>query len=109
MMAATSMVYVGALRGEGMLVGTDDRCEFGRAEYDIGGYVDHTKAIVASGELCMQPGSLESAFGRRDLVLETDTGLSLAVRFSGKRLPAGTTVAHVDVTQGLPSRADWPR
>jgi hypothetical protein len=109
MMAATSMVYVGALRGEGTLVGTDDRCEFGRAEYDIGGFVDHTKSIVASGELRMPPGSLERAFGRRDLVLETDTGMSLAVRFSGKRLPGGTTVAHVDVTQGLPSRADWPR
>ena len=108
-MAATSMVYVGALRGEGTLVGADDRCDFGRAEYDIGGYVDHTKSVVASGELRMEPGSLERAFGRRDLVLETDTGLSLAVRFSGKQMRAGTTAAHVDVTQGLPSRADWPR
>src|SRR5436190_14347823 len=108
-MAATSMVYVGALRGEGTLVGTGDDHEFGRAEYDIGGFVDHTKSIVASGELRMPPGSLEAAFGRRDLVLQTDTGMTLAVRFSGKRLTGGTTAAHVDVTQGLPSRADWPR
>jgi hypothetical protein len=107
-MAATSMVYVGALRGEGTLVGTGDACAFGRAEYDIGGYVDHTKAMVASGELRMQPGSLQQAFGRRDLVLQTDTGLSLAVRFSGKRPTVGPA-AHVDVTAGLPSRAKWPR
>jgi len=107
-MAATSMVYVGALRGEGTLVGTGDGCQLGRAEYDIGGFLDHTKAIVASGELRMQPQALDQAFGRRDLVLQTDTGLSLAVRFSGKRPNAGPA-AHVDVTAGLPSRAKWPR
>jgi hypothetical protein len=108
-MAATSMIYVGALRGEGTLVGTGDGCELGRAEYDIGGFLDHTKAVVASGELRMEPQSLQQAFGRRDLVLRTDTGMHLAIRFSGKRLADGTTAAHVDVTQGLPSRADWPR
>jgi len=108
-MAATSMVYVGALRGEGTLVDSTDGNELGRAEYDIGGFLDHTKSLVASGELRMQPQSLQEAFGRRDLVLRTDTGMSLAVRFSGKRLAGGTVAAHVDVTEGLPSRADWPR
>lgn len=108
-MAATSMIYVGALRGDGRLVGADDGRELGRAEYDIAGFLNHTKALVASGELRMQPGSLQQAFGRRDLVLETDTGMSLAVRFSAKRLAGGTAAAHVDVTEGLPSRADWPR
>ena len=107
-MAATSMIYVGALRGDGTLVGTGDGCALGRAEYDIGGFVDHSKTIVASGELRMQPQSLQQAFGRRDLVLQTDTGMNLAVRFSGKRLSDGSA-AHVDVTAGLPSRADWPR
>ena len=106
-MAATSMTYVGALRGEGTLVGDD--AELGRAEYDIGGFLDHTKAVVASGELRMQPSSLQQAFGRRDLVLHTDTGMRLSVRFSGKRLAGGTTAAHVDVTEGLPTRAEWPR
>jgi hypothetical protein len=108
-MAATSMIYVGALRGEGTLVGAGDGSELGRAEYDIGGFVDHTKAVVASGELRMQPQSLQQAFGRRDLVLHTDTGMRLSVRFSGKRLADGTTAAHVDVIEGLPTRADWPR
>lgn len=108
-MAATSMIYVGALRGEGMLVGTEDGSELGRVEYDIGGFLDHTKAVVASGELRMPPQSLQQAFGRRDLVLRTDTGMSLAVRFSGKRLGEGTSAAHVDVTEGLPTRAEWPR
>jgi len=108
-MAATSMVYVGALRGEGTLVGAGDGSELGRAEYDIGGFVDHTKAIVASGELRMEPPLLQQAFGRRDLVLHTDTGMTLSVRFSGKRVGGDTTAAHVDVTEGLPTRADWPR
>ncbi len=108
-MAATSMIYVGALRGEGMLVGTGDGSELGRAEYDIGAFLDHTKSVVASGELRMQSGLLQEAFGRRDLVLHTDTGMRLSVRFSGKRLANGTTAAHVDVTEGLPTRADWPR
>ena len=47
-MAATSMVYVGALRGEGTLVGTGDGCELGRAEYDIGGFVDDAKKAVSA-------------------------------------------------------------
>jgi hypothetical protein len=108
-MAASSMIYVGALRGEGTLLGGDDGSELGRAEYDIGGFINHTKVLVASGELRMQPQSLQEAFGRRDLLLQTDTGLSLAVRFSGKRPTGRMDAAHVDVIEGLPSRADWPR
>jgi hypothetical protein len=107
-MAARSMTYVGALRGEGVLVSTADRSELGRAEYDIGAFRDHSKELVASGELRMSPDALEQAFGRPDLLLQTDSGLSLEVRFSGKRLAAGTDAAHVDVTQGLPAPADWP-
>ena len=103
------MTYVGALRGEGMLIGSADGCELGRAEYDIGGFLNHTRAMVASGELRMHPGSLRRAFGRVDLVLRTDTGMNLAVRFSGKLPAGGCTAAHVDVTEGLPTRADWPR
>ena len=108
-MASRSMVYVGALRGEGTLVSSADGGAFGRAEYDIGGFLNHIKVIVASGELRMHSRSLERAFGRRDLVLRTDDGMSLAVRFSGKLLAGGTTAAHVDVTEGLPTRAEWPR
>ncbi|MBN9086543.1 MAG: hypothetical protein J0J01_06515 [Reyranella sp.] len=103
------MTYVGALRGEGLLIGSADGCELGRAEYDIGGFLNHTKAMVASGELRMHPGSLKRAFGRVDLVLQTDTGMNLAVRFSGKLLAGGSAAAHVDVTEGLPTQADWPR
>ncbi|HYD07127.1 MAG TPA: hypothetical protein VEC60_15430, partial [Reyranella sp.] len=93
----------------GTLVGCDDGSELGRAEYDIGGFLNHTRSLVASGELRMQPQSLQQAFGRRDLVLQTDTGMKLSVRFSGKRPTGRTDAAHVDVTEGLPSRADWPR
>lgn len=103
------MTYVGALRGEGVLIGSADGHELGRAEYDIGGFLNHTKAMVASGELRMHPASLRQAFGRFDLVLRTDTGMNLAVRFSGKLLAGGSAAAHVDVTEGLPTQADWPR
>jgi hypothetical protein len=108
-MMRTFLTYVGALRGEGMLVGSADSCELGRARYDFGGFLNHTNAVVASGELRMQSGSLKRAFGRIDLVLRTDTGMNLAVRFSGKLLADGGTAAHVDVTEGLPTRANWPR
>ena len=107
-MARTSMTYVGALRGEGLLIGSADGCEFGRAQYDIGGFINHTKTVVASGELRMHPESLKRAFGRADLVLQTDTGMNLGVRFSGKLLAGGSAAAHVDVTEGLPTQADWP-
>lgn len=102
------MIYLGALRGEGTLVSRGDGYAFGRAEYDIGGFLNHTKAIVASGELRMHPESLERAYGRRDLVLRTDSGMSLAVRFSGKLLAGGALAAHVDITEGLPAQAAWP-
>lgn len=108
-MARSSMVYVGALRGDGMLVGTGDGVELGRAEYDIGAFLNHTKQLVASGELRMAPAELQQAFGRRDLVLRTDSGLALELTFSGKRLAADSDAAHVDVTAGLPDPADWPR
>jgi hypothetical protein len=35
--------------------------------------------------------------------------MNLAVRFSGKLLAGGSAAAHVDVTEGLPTQADWPR
>jgi len=107
-MAPRSITYVGALRGEGTLVGTADDCELGRAEYDIGAFRDFSRELVASGELRMSPQALGQAFGRQDLMLRTDSGLRLALRFSGKRLAVGTDAAHVDVTQGLPAPADWP-
>jgi hypothetical protein len=108
-MARGSMTYVGALRGEGMLVGTADGGELGRAEYDIGAFINHTKMLVASGELRMPPQSLQQAFGRQDLVLRTDSGFDLKLSFSSKRIAAGSDAAHIDVTAGLPDPADWPR
>jgi hypothetical protein len=106
--ASTPLIYLGALRGEGTLVSLDDDDAFGRAEFDFAGFLNQTKAVVASGELRMDPVSLERAFGRRDLVLHTDTGMHLPVRFSGRLLAGGTPAAHVDITEGLPPRADWP-
>lgn len=102
------MQYLGALRGEGTLVGNDGQ-SFGHVDYDIDGFVSHTKEVVGSGELQMPPEALDLAFGRTDLVLQTEGGLSLALRFSGKRLANGSGAAHVDITAGLPPRQNWRR
>jgi hypothetical protein len=102
------MTYVGALRGEGMLLKAEAASNLGRAEYDIDGFLDHTKAVVASGEIRMEPLDLGNAFGVGDVVLESESGLRLVLRFSSKQLPPGTTAAHVDVIGGLPTKAEWP-
>ena len=103
------MIYVGALRGEGMLVSAQLDSKLGRAAYDIDGFLDHTKTVVASGEIRMEGADLDKAFGLGDFVLEGDSGLKLVLRFTAKQLPPGSRAAHVDVVGGLPTKEEWPR
>jgi hypothetical protein len=101
------MRYLGALRGAGVLV--DGRGQLGRANYDLDGYLMRPGEVVASGEIRMKAEELNDAFGRRDLSLQTDDGLTLGVRFSGKRLSVTSSVAHADVRDGLPDAKKWRR
>ena len=101
------MRYLGALRGSGTIVGGTG--SLGRADYDLDAYLVKPGEVVASGEIRMQADELNEAFGRRDLSLQTDDGLTLGLRFSGKRLNAASIAAHVDVTGGLPDAKNWPR
>ncbi len=101
------MRYLGALRGSGVIVGQTG--PLGRADYDLDGYLMKPGEVVASGEIRMQAGELNEAFGRRDLSLQTDDGRMLGLRFSGKRLNSASTVAHADVRGGLPDAKDWRR
>ncbi len=103
------MQFLGALRGQGMLSSSDDGQEFGSAEYDIDGFLNQKGETMASGELRLDPERLALAFGRRDLKLQTENGISLDVRFSAKQMPVGTDAAHIDITGGLPAPKDWRR
>lgn len=107
MRGGTSMQFLGALRGGGVL--SSGHGPIGRVDYDIDGFLTRPGEIIASGELRMSAGVLDAAFGRADLTLATDDGRALTVRFSGKREQAGPDGAHADISGDLPSKAEWQR
>ncbi len=101
------MRHLGVLRGSGVL-----ECggkSLGRAEYEFDGYLVKAGEIVASGEVHMDAAALADAYGRPDLTLRTEDGRLLSIRFSGKRLPPASAVAHADVRAGLPEEKAWRR
>ena len=102
------MQYLGVIRGVGML-GAIDGQTFGRAEYDIDGFLTQAGEVVASGEVRMAAADLNNAFGRNDLRLTTDDGRLLNVRFSGKRLNPASDAAHADISGELPTAKQWRR
>ena len=101
------MRYLGALRGAGTLGGATG--PFGRADYELDGYLMKPGEVVASREIRMKPEELNEAFGRRDLSLRTEDGRVLELRFSGKRLSHTSNAAHADIRSGLPDAKDWSR
>lgn len=101
------MRHLGVLRGSGVLECKGEA--LGRADYELDGYLVRQGEIVASGEVHMESVPLADAFGRNGLILRTDDGLVLSIRFSGKRLPPSSTVAHADVREGLPGENAWRR
>jgi hypothetical protein len=103
------MQFLGAMRGHGMLTGSDDGQDYGSAEYDIDGFRTQNGELVASGELRLSSERLAQAFGRRDLRLQTEDGAQLTLRFSAKQVREGADAAHIDVTGGLPAPKDWRR
>lgn len=101
-----TMRYLGVMRGAGMLTDTEGQ-SYGRAEYDIDGFLTPAGEVVASGELRMTAEALSLAFGRTGLSLLTENGNRLSLRFSGKRPSVAADAAHVDVTEGLPPAKKW--
>jgi hypothetical protein len=83
--------------------------QMGRADYDIDGYLTRQGEVVGSGEIRMPPEMLSRAFGRMDLLLTTDDGRVLSVRFSGKRHDAASDAAHADIGGDLPTAKAWRR
>jgi hypothetical protein len=101
------MRHLGVLEGSGTLESGGH--SLGRADYEFDGYLVGPGQVVASGEVHMPSIVLQEAFGRTDLVLQTDDGQSLPLRFSGKVLAQTADVAHADIREGLPPPAKWRR
>jgi hypothetical protein len=99
--------HLGVMRGSGML--SCEGHDLGRADFEIDGYCTRPGEVVASGEIRMASVALDQVFGRKDLVLTTDDGLVLSVRFSTRRRDAAAGAAHADITAGLPAPDDWRR
>ena len=99
------MLYLGGLRGAGMLmVGTE---ALARADYDFDGFLTKPGQMTCSGEIRLAPAMLKDVFGRRDLQLLTEDGRRLSLRFSERQLRTASDTAHVDVTGDLPPRSEW--
>jgi hypothetical protein len=109
MMEVSAMQYLGGLRGAGLLLCGDT--PVARTEFSFDGYVLNTGQVACSGEINLPAAALQDVFGRNDLLLQTDDGRNLKLRFSDRRLAADATAAHVDVVSDLPtaSAKDWHR
>ena len=102
------MKYLGAMRGQGTLAAPDEA--LGAAAFDIEGYLLKPGGdVVASGEDRMAPEDLARAFGRPGLLLTTDDGRVLSVRFTARKLPAMSDSAHADIGGDLPKAKAWGR
>jgi hypothetical protein len=104
---AATVKLLGKFRGTGTL-GTAEET-FGPADYELDGYVMRPGAVVASGELHMDPAVLRDAFARRGLRLVTADGRILPLRFTGKPSERQGRIAHIDISEGLPDEKEWRR
>lgn len=102
-----TMRHLGVLRGNGTL--SCGGVVLGRAEYEIDGYCTKPGEVVGSGEIRMGSADLAQVLGRKDIMLATDDGLALAVRFSSRRRGASGGAAHADIIGGLPAADGWRR
>ena len=101
------MRFLGKLCGSGTLASADGA--IGPADYELDGYVIRPGAIVASGELRMAAAELARAFDRHGVRLVTADGRTLPLRFTGKPSDRGGDIAHVDISEGLPTETEWRR
>jgi len=99
------MLYLGGLRGSGILKCGDQKVT--RVDYEFDGFLTRPGQVAGSGEIRMSPGVLRKVFGRKVLQLLTDDGRTLTLRFSEKQLQPKSDVAHVDVDGDLPLASEW--
>ncbi|MBK1664926.1 hypothetical protein CKO38_05325 [Rhodospirillum rubrum] len=94
------MRYLGGTKGSGLL--TCDGEDIGRATYDFESFLKEPGGISRSGEITLAAEALKEVFGRKGVQLLTDEGSLMTLRFSEKKLPPESDVAHVDVTDEVP-------
>ncbi|GAB5468324.1 MAG: hypothetical protein Kilf2KO_13540 [Rhodospirillales bacterium] len=99
------MRYLGGLRGSGTVT-CGDRSVAG-VDYDFDGFLTGPGEVTANGEIRMPADAMREAFAQRDVLLQTDDGRKLKLRFSEKKLDPDCDAAHVDVTGDLPAQSDW--
>jgi hypothetical protein len=101
------MRFLGKLHGTGTVAGSGGT--IGPADYELDGYVVRPGAIVASGELRMPSAALARTLDQPGVCLVTADGHTLPLRFTGKPSDRGGDAAHVDISEGLPTEAEWRR
>jgi hypothetical protein len=99
------MRYLGGLRGDAVL--TCGEAEVGHASYEFDGFVSKGGHLSGSGEIRVDPETLERVFAYSDLRLQTDDGQSLSFRFSEKELQPPGDAAHVVLIGTLPPISKW--
>lgn len=78
------------------------------AKFELDGYFRPSNGVTGSGEIQVPGDALKALFGMRDLHLQTDRGLLLALRFSDLKLPAASDFVRVEVTaQPTTTPDDW--
>lgn len=100
-MAFNRLQYLGRLAGSGTVkcAGEPDM----PASYDLEGFFLKSRGLTASGEIRLSAAGLRRVFGRNDVQLLTDDGHLLDLGFAEKALAAESSVADVDIRNGLPS------
>lgn len=99
------MKFLGKLRGSGTVSSRNGM--IGPADYELDGYLMRPGEVVASGELRMAAAALSAAHDGQGVQLTTADGRAYPLRFTGKPSDRGGDVAHVDISEGLPSEKEW--
>jgi len=92
-----SITHLGALHGEGTLLGDEGR-RLGHVIYEIDGYLDHGSKS-ANGRIEAETRILKEAFCAEDATIVLDSGRCIQVVVSD---PHGGTTAELLVRSGFP-------
>jgi hypothetical protein len=102
----TGLRYLGGISGQGAVMRNGETVT--PAKFELDGYFRPSNGVTGSGEIQVPGDALKALFGMRDLHLQTDRGLLLALRFSDLKLPAASDFVRVEVTaQPTTTPDDW--
>ena len=102
----TGLRYLGGISGQGAVMRNGEAVT--SVKFDLDGYFRPSNGVTGSGEIQLPRDALKTLFGCKDLQLQTDRGLLLALRFSDLKLPAASDFVRVEVTaQPATAPDDW--